>query len=84
MLVLTNNKIVTLPESISNMPSLEELNLSVNKIAELPRGFGAFAKLKMLDLSYNNITGTFSSRYFTFSNMLFRTSNSVRSFEPSC
>lgn len=55
-LVLSNNNISELPESISNLPSLEELNLSVNKLKELPRGFGAFPKLRILDLSYNGIT----------------------------
>jgi Leucine-rich repeat (LRR) protein len=67
-LSLTNCDIKLLPESISQLPNLEKLNLSVkyvafrsipfalftfSRIVDLPKGFGAFSKLRVLDLSYN-------------------------------
>ena len=44
-----------LPSSISSMPKLRILNVSLNRLNDLPRGFGAFAVLEILDLTYNNL-----------------------------
>lgn len=44
--------------SLSSMPKLRILNLSLNKLYELPRGFGAFPMLEVLDLTYNNLKET--------------------------
>lgn len=52
---MANNHIEELPLSLSSMPKLRILNLSINRLYNLPRGFGAFPVLEVLDLSYNNL-----------------------------
>ena len=51
MLTLDNNNLTTLPESFSNLSSLEELLLQNNKLTSLPESFG---ELPSLEYSIHN------------------------------
>lgn len=44
-----------LPVSLSSLPKLRILNVSLNRLYTLPRGFGVFPVLEILDLTYNNL-----------------------------
>jgi hypothetical protein len=49
-------KLLTLPESIGNLPSLRELMLSENQLKKLPESVGNLKSLQDLDLGYNELT----------------------------
>ncbi len=53
---LHNRFIKTLPESIGNLKSLEELDLSRTNLSTLPESIGNLKSLEELDLSDNNFT----------------------------
>ena len=44
-----------LPESISNLGALIELDVSSNDLEELPQGIGKLSKLVKVDASYNRL-----------------------------
>ncbi|XP_018416901.1 PREDICTED: volume-regulated anion channel subunit LRRC8D isoform X2 [Nanorana parkeri] len=52
-LKLWHNKIVSIPQSISQVKNLESLYLSNNKLESLPVGLFLLQKLRYLDVSYN-------------------------------
>jgi len=54
-LVLQNLELTYLPENISNLSSLEWLNLSINQLTTLPMGIGNLTNLYFLDLSTNQL-----------------------------
>lgn len=53
---MANNNIKVLPDSMGDMYSLENLNLSQNQITEVPSQLGRFKHLRKLNLSKNKIT----------------------------
>ncbi|XP_054284183.1 leucine-rich repeat protein SHOC-2-like [Macrosteles quadrilineatus] len=55
VLDLSNNKIKTLPETISELQNLQEINLSCNQLVNLPDSFAKLQKLQTLNLSENII-----------------------------
>lgn len=55
-LVLTDNEITTIPDSIDNLENLEILNLSKNKIKSLPESIKNLTNLKYLYLRQNPIS----------------------------
>ncbi|KAM4721345.1 volume-regulated anion channel subunit LRRC8D [Rhinophrynus dorsalis] len=55
-LKLWHNKIVNIPQSISQVKNLESLYLSNNKLESLPAALFHLQKLRHLDVSYNCIT----------------------------
>jgi hypothetical protein len=55
-LLLSNNKLKTLPSSIGLLTKLETLNVSGNQLKALPVALGGCIALKMLDASKNSIT----------------------------
>lgn len=55
-LKLWHNKIVSIPQSISQVKNLESLYLSNNKLESLPVGLFLLQKLRYLDVSYNCIS----------------------------
>ncbi|KAM9325658.1 volume-regulated anion channel subunit LRRC8D [Gastrophryne carolinensis] len=55
-LKLWHNKIVSIPQSISQVRNLESLYFSNNKLESLPAALFHLQKLRYLDLSYNCIT----------------------------
>ncbi|KAM5148525.1 volume-regulated anion channel subunit LRRC8D [Mantella aurantiaca] len=55
-LKLWYNKIVSIPQSISQVKNLESLYLSNNKLESLPVGLFLLQKLRHLDVSYNCIS----------------------------
>ncbi len=54
-LLIRNNQLRALPPSISNLASLERLDLSHNQLRALPASIGNLASLERLDLSYNQL-----------------------------
>jgi Leucine-rich repeat (LRR) protein len=50
------NKIINIPESLSNLSDLKELHLFTNCISTIPKCFGKLINLQELDLSNNRIT----------------------------
>lgn len=54
-LIFTNSNLTKIPSVISNMKSLETLNLSKNKITKIPKSIGKLINLKYLNLSHNEI-----------------------------
>ena len=56
VLDISFNSLEYLPESISNLESLQEFYLHGNKIKELPKAIGSLNKLKILKLSENKLT----------------------------
>ncbi|MHA1728757.1 MAG: leucine-rich repeat domain-containing protein, partial [Promethearchaeota archaeon] len=50
------NDLETLPESITKLTSLKELNLGHNKLITLPESIGNLTSLKELNLGHNKIT----------------------------
>jgi len=58
VLDLSNQHIVTVPETIFNQTNLEELNLSQNQLfGSLPAEIRHLQKLKVLNMSGNSMTG---------------------------
>ncbi|XP_073449276.1 volume-regulated anion channel subunit LRRC8D [Aquarana catesbeiana] len=55
-LKLWHNKIVSIPQSISQVKNLESLYLSHNKLESLPVGLFLLQKLRHLDVSHNSIS----------------------------
>ncbi|AMP19943.1 hypothetical protein AZF37_00985 [endosymbiont 'TC1' of Trimyema compressum] len=55
-LELSNNKITTLPESLSNLTTLTWLNFSANKVTKLPENIGNLSNLNYICASDNQIT----------------------------
>nr|XP_020471652.1 volume-regulated anion channel subunit LRRC8D-like [Monopterus albus] len=55
-LKLWHNKIITIPNSIGLVKSLESLYLSHNKLESLPPALFTLPKLRHLDLAHNSIT----------------------------
>ncbi|KAI4874985.1 hypothetical protein NFI96_002652 [Prochilodus magdalenae] len=53
---LWHNKIVSIPQSISQVKSLESLYLSYNKLETIPPALFCLPKLRHLDLSHNSIS----------------------------
>ena len=51
-----NNKLTTLPESVSKLTNLTSLNLSGNNLKTLPESFGELTNLTSLGLSNNQLT----------------------------
>jgi Leucine-rich repeat (LRR) protein len=60
-LVLDNNLIETIPDSIENLNNLNELLLNDNKIAQLPESIGTLKNLIMIGLDKNSLTDLPSS-----------------------
>jgi Leucine-rich repeat (LRR) protein len=55
-LKLSQNRIVNLPEDLSNMVKLEILELDSNKLIQIPQGMSQLTALQRLDISNNRIT----------------------------
>jgi internalin A len=55
-LILTDNLLTSLPESIARLQNLRELNLSGNRLVGLPRAIVNLQNLKSLDLRNNYLT----------------------------
>jgi internalin A len=53
---ISNNKLMTLPESISQLSQLQWLNLADNQITTLPESISQLSKLQELYLDYNQLT----------------------------
>ena len=53
---LDENRLSTLPESLSCMKNLKVLDLGDNNLTSLPDDIGSLTKLEILNLSQNNIT----------------------------
>lgn len=53
---LSDNQLMELPGSMSNLSKLRELYLSSNKFTTLPDSIGDLSELKVLDLSNNELT----------------------------
>jgi hypothetical protein len=51
-----NNRLTTLPESLSNLSQLQKLDLSNNQLTTLPESLGNLSKLQELYLSNNQLT----------------------------
>ena len=49
------NILKTLPEFISTLSSLKNLDLKINRLTMLPESIGSLSSLQSLDLSYNNL-----------------------------
>ena len=56
VLVLANNQLTDLPESIGLLANLQELYLSANQLTVLPESIGLLANLQALCLSGNQLT----------------------------
>ena len=56
MLRLSNNGLTELPESISRLTRLTELDLHGNQLTELPQSIGQLTRLTKLDFSHNRFT----------------------------
>ena len=54
---LSLNNLATVPETICNLPSLNDLNLDNNVIVSLPTSIGKLSKLKVLSVRNNHISG---------------------------
>ena len=54
---LSSNNLATVPETICNLPSLNDLNLDNNVIVSLPTSIGKLSKLKVLSVRNNHISG---------------------------
>ena len=68
-LILINNNIFQLPQSIGNLDYLEGLDLEYNYLQALPNSFGNLFNLKYLDLSSNNID-FLPDNFFNLENLL--------------
>ena len=68
-LILINNNIFQLPQSIGNLDYLEGLDLEFNYLQALPNSFGNLFNLKYLDLSSNNID-FLPDNFFNLENLL--------------
>lgn len=55
-LYLENNKIKSIPSTISNMPNLKVLDIGKNQISDVPKEFIYLDKLYMLELDHNNLS----------------------------
>ena len=55
-LILTDNKIKTLPESIGNLSKLQKFALAGNQLSTLPQSMQKCKNLELLRLSANNLT----------------------------
>ena len=55
-LILTDNKITTLPETLGHRPRLEKLALAGNKLTHLPNSFSQLTKLALLRISANQLS----------------------------
>ncbi len=54
-MVLSGNRLTSIPEGLCNLASLKELYLSRNEIAELPEAITRLNKIRIFDLSDNAI-----------------------------
>ncbi len=61
VLVIENNDIPIIPESIGKLTSLRNLKLSNNQITKLPDSIGNLKQLNCLDLSFNRLVSLPSS-----------------------
>ena len=52
-LLISYNRLVSLPEELSRISSLAELDVSYNELSSLPSRMGELVKLKYLDLRNN-------------------------------
>ena len=55
-LILTDNKITALPETLGNRPRLQKLALAGNKLTHLPESMSQLNNLELLRLSANQLT----------------------------
>ncbi|MHA1877749.1 MAG: leucine-rich repeat domain-containing protein [Promethearchaeota archaeon] len=53
---LSENELLSLPESIENLKILETLELSDNNLSTLPESIGKLTNLKKLDVGYNRLS----------------------------
>ncbi|KAM7158748.1 toll-like receptor 6 isoform 2-T4 [Molossus nigricans] len=62
VLDLHNNRITTIPENVTSLEALQELNVASNSLAHLP-GCGTFSSLSVLIIDYNSISNP-SAHFF--------------------
>lgn len=55
-LILSGNRLTSIPEGLCSLTTLKELYLNRNEIAEMPPSFTQLQKLRILDLADNNIS----------------------------
>eukprot|EP00002_Diphylleia_rotans_P037400 TRINITY_DN8349_c0_g1_i3.p1 TRINITY_DN8349_c0_g1~~TRINITY_DN8349_c0_g1_i3.p1 ORF type:complete len:206 (-),score=69.87 TRINITY_DN8349_c0_g1_i3:134-751(-) len=55
-LILKNNALSSLPESIGKLPNLKILEVEANKLSSLPASMSSLSKLEVLNASYNQIS----------------------------
>lgn len=67
-LVLTSNKIVTVPPAIGQFTALKKINLNANQITSLPPEIGKLQKLEQLNLYKNSLT-SLPKEIYTLSNL---------------
>src|SRR5256885_13742688 len=58
ILDLRNNRLTTLPESLSSLHNLTFLDLRANRFVSLPPGIAELTKLEKLDLRWNKISSS--------------------------
>jgi len=51
-----NNQLISLPDSIGELPKLQILNLNDNNLTLLPDSIGQLTQLQILKLNCNNLT----------------------------
>ncbi|XP_066135337.1 toll-like receptor 6 [Saccopteryx bilineata] len=62
VLDLHSNSITSIPENVTSLETLQELNVAFNFLAQLP-GCGAFSRLSVLIIDYNSISNP-SAHFF--------------------
>ncbi|XP_066135333.1 toll-like receptor 1 [Saccopteryx bilineata] len=62
VLDLHSNRITSIPENVTSLETLQELNVAFNFLAQLP-GCGAFSRLSVLIIDYNSISNP-SAHFF--------------------
>jgi tRNA A-37 threonylcarbamoyl transferase component Bud32 len=55
-LILTDNKVITLPDSLGERPKLQKLVLAGNQISQLPSNLAKLTNLELVRLSANQLT----------------------------
>jgi hypothetical protein len=55
-LILTDNQLTTLPDTLGQRPRLQKLALAGNRLTELPQSFGLLHNLELLRISANELT----------------------------